>query len=159
MYVDKLSVLMMAPKKDMIVRWTTAVEGGKTGKMCIAIRALRESPIQTDIATRECIIPLNSSRIGLALGIGYKASNHVRRHLVSFFLLISQLDSCLLAPFPGCSSKMQSTHAPNTKLSNWESISPTVLETPQKWISLSPIDHAGPCWPWPSHQRVECTDW
>lgn len=57
--MDKLSVLLMAPKKDMIVRWTTAVVRGKTGKMCIVIMALTESPIQTDIATRECIVPLN----------------------------------------------------------------------------------------------------
>lgn len=57
--MDKLSVLMMAPKKDMTVRWTTAVGGGKTGKMCIVISALTESLFQTDIATREGIVPLS----------------------------------------------------------------------------------------------------
>lgn len=85
---------------------------------------------------------------------------------------MSLLGFWLLAPFSDYSSKTQSSHAPNTKLSNWESVSTLFcccphLQQLQKthrnqchwpwWTRFE--SHAGPCRPWPSHQRVESTDW
>lgn len=53
-----------------MVRCERAVVGDKTGKVCITIRSLIESPIQTDINNKRmhCLVK-QSNRIRLASGI------------------------------------------------------------------------------------------